>query len=417
MDYNALLDICTDLGHRLAMCGAETFRVEESINLIMRAYGINAEVFAIPNNLTVSIKTPDGQSLTRMRRIGLHGNDLDSVERYTNLSRRICGEKPPVNTALQWLKETDASRLRYNNFWLLAGNALGAAGFSIFFGGAFRDFVFAGLCGLVVGLVGMLMDRLNANQFFRTIAASFLMALLAYALAVFDIVQNADTVIIGTLMILVPGLLFTNAMRDIIYGDTNSGINRIVQVFLIAVAIALGTAVAWSLIARAIQPPAAVPAAEYGVAIQLLSCLIGSLGFVILFNVHGWGGLLCVLGGIISWSTYLLTFHLTKDDLVAYFFAAAAASLYSEIMARIRKYPAISYLVISIFPLIPGASVYYTMNYAVRDKMTDFADTGMHTIAIAGVIAVGILLISTLFRMWTTWKRNQINSIEQGLRK
>lgn len=417
MDYNALLDIATELGHRLAMCGAETFRVEESINLIMRAYGIDAEVFAIPNNLTVSIKTPDGQSLTRMRRIGLHGNDLDSVERYTNLSRRICSETPSVEVARNWLNETESSRLRYSNLWLLAGNAIGAAGFSIFFGGAFSDFIFAGLCGLVVGLVGLLMERLNANQFFRTITASFLMALLAYALAAFGIVQNADTVIIGTLMILVPGLLFTNAMRDIIYGDTNSGINRIVQVFLIAVAIALGTAVAWNVIAWILQPPATVPAAEYGVIIQFSACLIGSLGFMILFNVHGWGGLLCVLGGLISWGAYLLTFHLAKNDLIAYFVAAAAASLYSEIMARIRKYPAISYLVISIFPLIPGASVYYTMNYAVRDKMSDFADKGMHTIAIAGVIAVGILLISTLFRMWTTWKRSRAKHIEQGLRK
>ena len=126
MDYSTLLDLCTDLGYRLAMCGAETFRVEESINLIMRAYGIQAEAFAIPNNLTVSIKPPDSQPMTRMRRIGLHGNDLDSVERYTNLSRRICSEKPDLSTAVQWLKETDASRLRYNLLWELVGNFFGA---------------------------------------------------------------------------------------------------------------------------------------------------------------------------------------------------------------------------------------------------------------------------------------------------
>ena len=58
---------------------------------------------------------------------------------------------------------------------------------------------------------------------------------------------DADIVIIGALMLLVPGLLFTNAMRDIINGDTNSGMNRIIQVFLIAVAIALGTGAALAL--------------------------------------------------------------------------------------------------------------------------------------------------------------------------
>jgi len=414
MDYYALLDLCTDLGYRLAMSGAETFRVEESINLIMQTYGIQAEAFAIPNNLTVSIETPEGKPMTRMRRIGLHGNDLDSVERYTNLSRRICSEKPDPKIAVQWMKETDDSLLHYSTLWLMIGNFLGAAGFSVFFGGGFWDTLFAGICGLVVGAVGIMMEKLKTNQFFRTIIASFFMALLAYALAACGIVQNADTTIIGTLMILVPGLLFTNAMRDIIYGDTNSGINRIVQVFLIAVAIALGTAAAWSVISLVFKAPVSIPALDHHPITQLSFCFIGCLGFVILFNIHGPGGLLCALGGAIAWAAYLLTIHLTGSDLAAYFWAAMVASLYSEIMARIRKYPAISYLVISIFPLIPGASVYYTMNYAVRDEMSAFADMGMHTIAIAGVIAVGVLLVSTLFRMWTTWKRN---TIVKGLRK
>ena len=414
MDYCTLLDLCTDLGYRLAMCGAETFRVEESINLIMKSYGIQAEAFAIPNNLTVSITTPEGNPITRMRRIGLHGNDLDSVERYTNLSRRICNEKPDPKTAVKWLDQTDKSLKSYSLAWHYVGNFLGAAGFSVFFGGGLLDSIYAGVCGLVVGVVSLLMNKLNTNQFFRTITASYLMALLAYILAACGYIQNADTVIIGTLMILVPGLLFTNAMRDIIYGDTNSGVNRIVQVFLIAAALALGTAAAWRFSSTLVGVPNSIPALSHTVTTQIWACLIGCVGFIILFNIHGSGSMLCALGGAITWAAYLLTEKLGGSDLTAYLTSAMIASLYSEIMARIRKYPAISYLVISLFPLIPGASVYYTMNYAVRDEMNAFADTGMHTIAIAGVIAVGVLLISTLFRMWTTFKRNRI---AKGLRK
>lgn len=410
MDYKTLLDLTTELGYRLAMCGAETFRVEESINLIMRAYGIQAESFAIPNNLTVSIITPDGEPITRMRRIGDHGNDLDSVERYTALSRRICQEKPDPKTAVYWLKQVDVSLVRYNKAWILAGSFLGAAGFSVFFGGTLPDAFLAGLCGIIVGVVGFVMEKLHANQFFRTILASFLMATVAYLLAGCHLADNADCIIIGTLMILVPGLLFTNAMRDIIYGDTNSGINRIVQVFLIAVAIALGTAAAWSATSILTQVPIAQTALSHSVPVQLIACSVGCIGFMILFNIHGPGGLLCVLGGILAWASYLLVFHINGSDLPAYFFSAAAASLYSEIMARVRKYPAISYLVVSIFPLIPGASIYYTMTYAVRNDMSTFADKLMHTIAIAGIIAVGIILISTIFRMWTTWKRSRLKS-------
>ena len=407
MDYNTLLELATTVAYRLAMSGAETFRVEDTVVLIMRAYGVEAEAFAIPNCLTVNIETPDGIPMTRMKRIGHHGNDLDCVERYSNLSRRICSEKPDPKVAFQWLKEADQANRQFPFPILLAGNFLGACGFSVFFGGGFADSLFAGICGIVVGLVIILMDRLKANAFFRTIIASFIMAVIAYGLSVAGVVQNADTVIIGTLMILVPGLLFTNAMRDIIYGDTNSGLNRIVMVFMIAVAIALGTGAALQAISAAIMLPPSAANIVHSPAIQLLACLVGCVGFSILFNIHGPGTLLCTLGGILAWATYMIVIWLGGNDLAGYLWAAIFSSAYSEVMARIRKYPAISYLVVSIFPLIPGASVYYTMTYAVKGDMSNFADTGLHTIGIAGAIAVGILLVSTGFRIWAVQMQNR----------
>lgn len=407
MDYNILLELATDVAHRLAMSGAETFRVEDSVVLIMQAYGVEAEAFAIPNCLTVSMETPDGVPMTRMKRIGYHGNDLDCVERYSNLSRRICREKPDPKVAFQWLKEADRAKRQFSLPILLAGNFLGACGYSVFFGGSFWDSLFAGICGLAVGLVNLLMDRLKANAFFRTIIASFIMAVLAYGLSVVGVVQNADTVIIGTLMILVPGLLFTNALRDIIYGDTNSGLNRIVMVFMIAVAIALGTGAALQAVSAAIALPPSVEDILHSAAVQLLACMVGCLGFSILFNIHGPGGLLCTLGGVLTWATYMIVIALGGSDILGYLWATIFASVYSEVMARIRKYPAISYLVVSIFPLIPGASVYYTMTHAVKGDMASFADMGMRTIAIAGAIAVGILLVSTAFRIWAVQMRNR----------
>ena len=94
MDYNSLLDMTTDLGYELAMAGAETFRVEESIQRVMASYGVEAEVFAIPNYLMVSITDDDGKPITRMRRIGSHGNNLDAVEKYSNLSRAVSKRVP-----------------------------------------------------------------------------------------------------------------------------------------------------------------------------------------------------------------------------------------------------------------------------------------------------------------------------------
>jgi len=407
MDYNALLDLVTDIGYRLAMAGAETFRVEDSVNRLLSAYDIASEVFSIPNCLIVSIETTDGKPMTRMRRIGAHGNDLDAVERYNSLSRRICAEKPDPKTARSWLQDTDASRVFYSLPICILGSFLGAAGFAVIFGANLMDALCAGLCGIIVGFVNRFLGELKVNTFFTTIASAFMMATAAYSFGAMGIAHNTDTVVIGGLMLLVPGLLFTNAMRDIIFGDTNSGTNRIVQVLLVAAAIALGTGAAWSLCDALWGIPLSPAPIDHNFPVHLIACFIACLGFSYLSNIHGFGKILCALGGVLSWGAYLLVMNISNNDILAYFVAAVISAVYSETMARVRKYPAISYLVISIFPTIPGASIYYTSNFLVRGDMASFAEKGTHTIAIAGVIAVGILMVSTLVRLRGVWKQRK----------
>lgn len=405
MDYDALMDMVTDFGYNLAMAGAETFRVEDSINRIMSAYGAQSEAFVITNCMTLSMRAPDGKLYNRMRRIGFHGNDLDTVEKFNSLSRRICAEKPDLKTAVQWLSEVKASRLHYKLPTFLLGCILGSAGFAIFFGGTFMDALCAGICGTILGLSDRFLERFKTNPFFKTIVNSFIMAIVAYITGTIGLADNTDAVIIGALMILVPGLLFTNAMRDIIFGDTNSGINRIVQVFLTAAAIALGTGAAWKLSLFVFGDPVNAPIIPYSGLIQILASMIGCIGFFILFNIHGPGGFLCAFGGAITWAAYCLATQFGIGEIMCYFVATLVAAAYSEIMARVRKCPAIAYLVISIFPLIPGASIYYTTNYFVVGNLTGFAAQGKHTIAIAGAIAVGILMISTVVRILSEFKK------------
>ena len=406
MNDSLLLELATNLGYYLAMSGAETYRVEESIVRVLGAYGYEAEAFAIPNCLTVSMISPDGTPMTRMRRIGIHGNDLDAVERYSNLSRRICADPPEPQVAMDWLRQTKSNCLHFRWWGKVCGYFLGAFGFCFFYGGDPADAVGSGLCGLLIFAIDLWMDRLRSTQFFRTIFSAFFSAILAYSLHGFGLIRSADAAIIGALMLLVPGLLFTNAMRDIMYGDTNSGINRIVQVLLIAVAIALGTAGALNLAHVFWLDPNGTEAVSLSPLIQNMGSFIGAVGFAIYFNIHGPGGLLCSLGSVLAWSTYLVTIHFTDNVIWANFTGAMVASLYAETMARIRKYPAISYLVVSIFPLIPGAGVYYTMTYAVQGQMDRFANNGMLTAAIAGAIALGILLVSSAFRLATAKRRS-----------
>ncbi len=409
-DYYLLTDLAAQIGYELAKSGAETFRIEETMRRVLGAYGVECQTFAIPNCVMVSLEAANGKPLMVMKRVGFHGNDLDSVERLNALSRRICAETPDAATAAQWLRETLASRRSYPTAVYYLGNFLAAAGFCPVFGGTLRDSLWAGLSGLVIGLVTRHLDRLETNPFFSTIAAAFLMAFGAYAAAGLHLLNDVDAAIIGALMILVPGLLITNSMRDIIYGDTNSGINRIVQVLLSALAIAMGTAAAWHVTAPVYGLSATVDAITYPFWTQGLAVFFACTGFVILFNVHGRGSLLCAAGGVLTWLTYLLCRSLGAELFAANFIASVAAAVYAETMARSRKYPVTSYLVISIVPLLPGAGIYYTMGLALDGSMQLALHKGLETAGVAGSIAAAILLVSTVFHQATlkrAWLRAQ----------
>lgn len=402
MDYYLLTDLTARIAYHLALSGAETFRIEETMRRIIGAYGIECQAFAIPNCVMVSLEAANGKPLMVMKRVGFHGNDLESVEKLNALSRRICAETPAPEVAAQWLKETLAERRTYSVAAYYLGNFLGAAGFCPVFGGTMRDSLWAGLMGLIIGFVTRQMDRWETNPFFSTITAAFAMAVPAYLAAGFHLIDYVDAVIIGSLMILVPGLLITNSMRDIIYGDTNSGINRIVQVLLSALAIAMGTAAAWQVTSGVYGITASAGSASYPAWAQAIMIFIACTGFFILFNVHGWGSFLCAFGGVVTWMAYLLLRELGVGIYGMNFFASVIAAIYSEVMARSRKYPVTSYLVISSIPLLPGAGIYYTMSFGLEGNMQAALQKGLETAGIAGSIAVAILLVSTVFRLVTS---------------
>ena len=376
MDYYLLADMTVQIGYELAIAGAETYRVEETMRRVIAAYGTEGQAFAIPNCVAVSFVAQNTKPLTIMKRVGYHGNDLERIEKLNALSRRICAEVPELAEAQRWLKET-----------------------------VVRDWLWAGLSGLIIGFVTRWLDRLEVNQFFSTIAASFLMALPAYIAAGLGWLDCVAVVIIGALMLLVPGLLITNSMRDIIYGDTNSGVSRIVQVLLSAFAIALGTAAAWHITAPLYGHAETAAALTYPLWVQAIATFVACFGFVILFNVHDWGRVLCALGSALTWIVYLLCIRAGHTVYSANFFSEVVAAFYSEAMGRWRKCPVTSYLVISSIPLLPGAGIYYTMSIGLSGAVQEALQKGLETAGIAGSLAVGILLVSTVFRVMNVRKR------------
>ena len=260
LDYNKLLDMVSEMGYRLMKSGAEIYRVEDSIQRLLTAYGYaRAEIFAIPfciiltiqegerNCLMVSLTSPDGRPVTQIRRMPTHGTDIYLLEKYNGLCRRLCRETPAFEEALEQMEAITRTHRVYSLPTQLAAHFLGCGMFSLFYGGTPADGLCGGLCGMVIGLCMALMTRLGANLFFRTIAGGAASALAAVALTRLGVGQNQDLIIIGALMALVPGIAMTNAMRDIMAGDMVAGISKAAEALLIGAAIALGTALALGL--------------------------------------------------------------------------------------------------------------------------------------------------------------------------
>ena len=137
---------------------------------------------------------------------------------------------------------------------------------------------------------------------------------------------------------------------------------------------------------------------EFG--LPCLYSFIGCIGFCLSFHIRPRNGMMLIasLGGAIAWGTYLLSSPL-QHDIVQYFVAALAVTAYSEGMARLFKSPATSYLVVGLIPLVPGGGIYYTMEYGINGDTMQFLETGMHTLGIAGALAIGVLMVSGVVRI------------------
>ncbi len=131
----------------------------------------------------------------------------------------------------------------------------------------------------------------------------------------------------------------------------------------------------------------------YETILTFLACIAISINF----NVKSFHILYTAIGGAL---TFLVFTTASGIDNVAMqcFLASMTASIYSETLARIVKVPATTFLIVSIIPLVPGSDLYRTMEYCINREIMMFASSALNTLGIAGSIALGILLVSSLYR-------------------
>lgn len=246
-DYDALLNTASTMGLQMLESGAEAYRVEDSLQRLCRAYGVDSsEIFAIPSLLIVSLCDPEGHSHTRVRRLYHRGTDLWQVDQLNGLCRTVCAQRLPFGEVDSRLAAL-ARETGYPPIVQLAGFAFIAAFFTLLFGGTAADALCSLLAGAAIFLAKHPMEKHRANSFFVNGACSFLAALVAVAGVRLGVGQQLDKIIIGAFMGLVPGVAITNFMRDVLEGDLFAGITKLTESLLTATALALGAGIALSL--------------------------------------------------------------------------------------------------------------------------------------------------------------------------
>lgn len=238
-DPGVILDIALDVGAETLRVGGEIHRVEDTVVRICAAYGaVRAEVFAITSLIIAEVRMPDGRVATRNRRVPSTYNHLSRLEALNALSRTICTH--PISA------EEVSSRLRsireYRPVpeWLCyLGGMLATGGFAVFFGGTIMD----GLAAAVIAFFLTLFARfrpLRINGMVKSLISSFGAGALSVLCVSMGFGDHVDKIIIGTIMLEIPGLSFGNALRDLLCGDTLAGTMRFIQAILQALMIALG---------------------------------------------------------------------------------------------------------------------------------------------------------------------------------
>ena len=132
---------------------------------------------------------------------------------------------------------------------------------------------------------------------------------------------------------------------------------------------------------------------------QLVTAFVGSWGFAMLFHVRRERLLPASLGGLLAWGAYLLMGFVSDQDVVRYFFAAVALTVYAETMARVVKCPATLFLITAAIPLVPGGSLYRTMQFFMQNDLDAFSRQALTTVLLAVAIAVGMLFPTSVFQL------------------
>ena len=233
-----IMDFIMAAGQTLLENGAEVFRVEQTMEIMARSFHLREfHVYVLTNGIFASAGTAE---ISEVRNVPTRTTHLGRVAAVNQLSRQIAeGSVSTIDEAESRLVQAQSIPFPKGRVQLLAGLS-GAFCFALIFGGTLRAALVAAVAGCAANAYLLFCGRHPIGGGFRTISTASLITILCI-LGCHLLHTEASHAIIGTLMILTPGIAFTMGIRDFVQGDYLSGTIRMIDALLIAASIAIGT--------------------------------------------------------------------------------------------------------------------------------------------------------------------------------
>lgn len=398
-----VLEVASEAGHILLENGAEISRVEDTMERISSHYGVHTGHFFVLSNGIFT--TSSSNKYANVEFIPIRGIQLSKVVEVNRLSYRIASGKVSLTQARA---ELDAIRDEpMKPAWeQIVGSAFGAAGFCAVFGGGFMDCAAAFVVGTLLYLFLLFVSSRYLSKIVGGICNSLVATLLCLASYRLGFGSSLSNIIIGAIMPLIPGVPFVNGVRDLADSDYIAGTTRLTDAMLGFFCIALGVGTSFVLDGSIFQgmielKGVTVNAETAGLGWQTLAAFIGTFAFAILFGVPRQQYATCGIIGAIGWAAFLIMTRAgIAGTMVSITFSTVLICLTSRIVAVWDKCPSTVYLLCGIFPLVPGAGIFWFTYYLVAEKFRLSMTTGFNAGMAAIAIVLGIILAMEFPQRW-----------------
>ncbi len=245
MTNNQKLKVIILLGRIMLRSGAETYRVEDTLNRIAYSQDISSfHTFAIPTGIFISYMDGDREIQTLLKRITKISTDLEKLDSANEFARKLTiNPTMSYDDAMTEIERIEATK----KYSLLESNLMASFAGSLFvlmFGGNLIEATLAYISSIALLFI---LNFLDTNFFIKNMFGGLLTAVFALFFSkIFNNLGyqiNTGFVTIGPLMLLVPGVALTVGIKDVISGELIAGNARITEALFTAIAIAIGVGV------------------------------------------------------------------------------------------------------------------------------------------------------------------------------